>query len=417
MIPRHLTPSLLAALGDTPIVALVGARQTGKTTLVQWIGDSQWDGRYVTFDDPAMLAAAEADPDAFVAGLKSRTILDEVQRAPKILPSLKLSVDRDRRPGRFLLTGSADVLVLPELSKALVGRMEILTLWPLSQGEIEGELDLFVDRIFADSSRFEDRPAVGDTLGRALRGGYPEPLGRAARRRDPWFDSYVTTILQRDIRDLAAIEGLATLPHLLEVLAHRVGSPINYADISRTIGLPQTTLKRYIALLEHTFLVHTIPAWAKQPSRRLAKSPKLIFADTGLLARAAGWTRKGMQESRRTAGPLLENFVLMELRKQLGWSRRSRRLFHFRTSGGHEVDAVVEDHSGRLVGVEVKSSGTLGSKDFRGLKKLQEVTGDAFHRGIVLYEGERRLPFGPNMDAVPLSTLWSETPGSANPAQ
>ena len=407
MIERNLQSRLVEALTDTPVVALVGARQTGKTTLVQALTESDWQGTYLTFDEPATLAAANADAEAFVAGLKGRTVLDEVQRAPGILPALKLEVDRDRQPGRFLLTGSADVLVLPELSNALVGRMEILTLWPLSQGEIEGVVDRFVDRIFGEDLEFGDHANEPGTLMRALRGGYPEPLERSEERRGPWFDSYVTTILQRDIRDLAAIEGLATLPHLLEVLAHRVGSPINYADISRTSGLPQSTLKRYMALLEHTFLVHTFPAWAKQPSRRLAKSPKLIFSDTGLLARVAGWTQDGLERNRRDLGPLIENFVLMELQKQLGWSRKVRRLFHFRTSSGHEVDAVAEDHSGRLVGIEVKSSGTLGAKDFRGLKKLEEVTGDAFLRGIVLYEGERRLPFGSNMDAVPISALWS----------
>ena len=407
MIERNLQASLLAALGDTPVVALVGARQTGKTTLVQTLAASEWEGRYLTFDEPATLAAASADAEAFVAGLKGRTILDEVQRAPDILPALKLEVDRDRQPGRFLLTGSADVLVLPELSNALVGRMEILTLWPLSQGEIEGVADRFVDRIFDEDISFDVDSGGSDTLARAMRGGYPEPLQRSDDRRGAWFDSYVTTILQRDIRELAAIEGLATLPHLLEVLAHRVGSPINYADISRTSGLPQSTLKRYMALLEHTFLVYSLPAWAKQPSRRLAKSSKLVFSDTGLLARVAGWTREALDRNLRDLGPLIENFVLMELQKQLGWCRRARRIFHFRTSGGHEVDAVVEDHSGRLVGVEVKSSGTLGAKDFRGLKKLEEVTGDAFYRGIVLYEGDRQLPFGPKMDAVPLSALWS----------
>jgi len=409
MLGRRLTPKILAALADTPVVCLVGARQSGKTTLVREIAHRDHPARYLTFDDAATLAAASGDPAAFVAGLEGPVVLDEVQRVPGLFPAIKKAVDEDRRPGRFLLTGSANVLVLPELSSALVGRMEILTLWPLSQGEIEGVREGFVERLFV-----EEPPRGGGegerkaAVDRALVGGFPEVQTRSPARRAAWFDAYVTTILQRDVRDLSRIEGLATLPRLLELLAHRATWPVNFSEISRDAGTPQTTLKRYMALLEHTFLMRSVPAWAKNPSKRLAKSPKMLVTDTGLLAHLAGWTAERLRRDRQPVGPLLENFVLMELIKQTGWSERVRtRLYHFRTADGREVDAVLEDQSGRVAGVEVKASVSLGRNDFRGLEALRDAAGQRFHRGVVLYGGDQDLTFGPGLHALPLPSLWA----------
>ena len=415
MISRHIEPVLLAALADTPVTLLVGARQSGKSTLCRSLASSAHPARYLTFDDAAVLASARADPAGFVANLDGPVVLDEIQRAPELFPAIKLAVDRRRAAGRFLLTGSANVLVLPRVADSLVGRMEVLTLWPLSQGEIEGRREQFLDDLFArDAPRRrgegEGRAAI---LGRALRGGYPEVVQRADRgRRRAWFGSYVTTILQRDVRDLASIEGLTALPRLLALLAVRTSGPLNYADLSRVAAIPQTTLKRYMALLETTFLIRLVPPWSRNPSKRLVKTPRIVLTDTGLLAHLAGWTAERLNEDPGVAGPLLENFVIMELAKQASWSRWRPGVFHFRTHTGQEVDIVLEAEDGRIAGIEVKAASSMGEADFRGLKALREADGKRFHRGVVLYTGHELLPFGPGLWALPISALWH--PGRKN---
>jgi len=407
VIPRHLSAPLREALADTPVVFLTGARQSGKTTLVRSMAGPST--RYLSLDDPATLASAQADPGAFLEDLDGPAILDEVQQAPALVPALRAVVDRDRKPGRFLLTGSAHALATPALAQALVGRMEVLTLWPLSQGETERRREGFLDALFRRRlppwrGPAEDRAAI---VRRALRGGFPEPLGRSERRRRVWFRSYVATILQREVRDLARIEGLAELPRLLELLAARATGLLNFAGLSRNAGIPQTTLKRYLALLEQTFLVLRLPAWTRSRSKRLVKSPKLLVADTGLLAHLAGASAERLLAHPDAAGPLLENFVAMELQKQAGWSRTTCRLYHFRTSAGREVDLVAEDESGRLVGIEVKARASLSERNLQGLRALADIAGARFHRGVVLYTGRERLAFGPRLHALPIPALWS----------
>ncbi len=300
------------------------------------------------------------------------------------------------------------MLLLPKLSESLAGRMQVLTLWPLSQGEIEGAAEGFLDAAFARAlpamtGKAEARP---DLLARALRGGFPEAAGRPADRRGEWFGSYLTTILQRDVRDLARIEGLADMPRLLALLAGRATGTLNAADLSRTLSVPLSTLKRYLALLEATFLVRLLPAWSANASARLAKAPKLLLADTGLLAHLTGASAERMAIDPGAAGPLLENFAAMELMKQSAWSRSRPALFHFRTASGREVDLVAEHPDGRVVGIEVKAAATVGPSDFRGLEALREVAGKRFHRGLVLYTGAEVLPFGAGLYALPFGALW-----------
>ncbi|MEA3458280.1 MAG: ATP-binding protein, partial [Candidatus Thermoplasmatota archaeon] len=316
MIPRSITPAILEALSDTPVVLLNGARQTGKSTLMQWLAKETHPARYITLDDAAVLSAARSDPTGFLAGFDGPVVLDEVQRAPELFLAIKSAVDRNRVPGRFLLTGSANPLLLPKLSESLAGRMEILTLWPFSQGELERRREDFIDRIFAN--RLPQFPASDlsryELIQRVLAGGYPEVVGKvSARRRSAWFRSYVTTIVQREVRDLANIEHLAMMPRLLSLLAARAGALMNYTELSSSLGLPQSTLKRYMALFEMTFLSQPLPAWSANLGKRLIRSRKLVLNDTGLLAHLTGLDEERIKSEPNTFGALLENFVIMEL--------------------------------------------------------------------------------------------------------
>lgn len=408
MIKRYILNNIQKALSDTPVVLLSGARQTGKSTLAKWITEESHPARYVTLDDAAVFASIKQDPAGFIQGLEGAVVIDEVQRVPELFSAIKLSVDRKRDPGRFLLTGSANVLLLPRLSDSLAGRMEILTLWPFSQGEWEGGGDVFVDNLFHDQvplvKSSENRSGL---MQRLLTGGYPEMLNRVkpARRR-AWFSAYTTTILQRDVKDLAQIDGLISFPRLFSLLAARIGTILNIAELSRSSGLPQTTLKRYMALLEMIFLTVQLPPWSGNFSKRLVKTPKLYLNDTGLAAHLLGVYSEEMLGDSRLLGPLLENFVLLELLKQASWSETQPRLFYFRTQAGQEIDVVMEDPAGRIVGIEIKAAATLTRRDFAALKDFSENMGDTFHRGIILYTGSEPVSFGRNLHALPVSTLW-----------
>jgi len=409
MIKRNITASLLEALTESPVVLLHGARQTGKSTLTMYIAGEEKPARYITLDDATVLAAARSDPEGFINGLEGHVVLDEIQRVPDLFLPIKAEVDRTREPGRFLLTGSANVLLLPSLSESLAGRMEILTLWPFSQGEIEGRTERFVDIVFEDKP--PDLPATGEDASslyhRILKGGYPEALDRkSARRRAAWFGAYITTVLQREVLDIVPIEGLMQIPRLLALLAARSGTLLNSSEISRSSGIPFSTLRRYMALLETTFLIQTVPAWSGNLSKRLVKSPKLVLGDAGMVSHLTGLTEERVAADQHLLGPVLESFVAMELRKQITWAERLVNLFHFRTQTGQEIDLLLEDTRGRLVGIEVKSAAGVGSSDFKGLNVLAEARPDQFHRGIVLYMGSEPVNFAPNMHALPIGTLW-----------
>ncbi|WP_306598058.1 ATP-binding protein [Geothrix sp. 21YS21S-2] len=409
MFDRTLSPRVAEALLDTPVVLLLGARQVGKSTLAKALLAHQAQGRYLTLDDPAVRRAAEVDPVGFVAQQRGLTVLDEIQLAPQLFRTIKAEVDAERKPGRFLLTGSANVLVLPQVSESLAGRMEVITLDGLSQYEVAGSGGNLVDRLFSDrplepQNLDLDREAL---IGAILAGGFPEAREREpGRRRSQWFESYVQTLLQRDIRDLSRIEGLTQLPRILELLSVRSASLLNMAELSRSLGIPLNTLKRYLALLEAVFLLATVPAWSSNLGKRLVKAPKLMLRDTGLLAHMMGADAGRLARDPDLLGGPLETFVAGELRKLLGWAECRARLFHYRTLPGAEVDLLLEHADGRVLGVEVKASGALQAKDFRGLKGLAGSLGEAFHGGIVLYTGREVLPFGPKLHAVPVSALW-----------
>jgi predicted AAA+ superfamily ATPase len=412
MLRRHITDHLIDALGDTRVVLINGARQTGKTTLVQSANPAISDRQYLTFDDPSILAAAKGDPRGFVAGLATPVTLDEVQHVPEIFPAIKITVDRKREPGKFLLTGSANVLLLPKLSESLAGRMEVLTLWPFSQGEIAGIREQFLDTLFSrqpiwrtGKSGASERSRLFETI---MAGGYPPLVGRQqVGRRKAWFQSYLMTILQRDVRDLANIADLTAVPQLLSVVASRAGGLLNFADLSRTLSLPQTTLKRYFALLEATFLVQLLRPWSINTGQRVIRTPKVYVNDTGLLSHLIGLTPERLKFDAGLAGAALENFVVMELRKQSSWSLVQPQLYYWRTASGQEVDIVLEDSAGHLVGIEVKASATLNRADLRGLQVLADATRKRWVRGVVLYTGTGIIPFASNLHGVPVSSLWA----------
>jgi uncharacterized protein len=410
MYPRNIAPRLLEALSDTPVVLLHGARQTGKSTLARHLAETAHPARYLTLDDAVTLSAAAADPQGFIDGLDGAVVLDEVQRAPGLSVAIKRAVDRDRRPGRFLLTGSANALMVPRLAESLVGRLEILTMWPLSMGEISGRREGLIDALFTGGAPAWE-PAMGDSSslwGEILLGGYPEVRTRSSgERRAAWFGAYVTTILQRDVRDLSRIEGLTEIPRLLALLASRLGQVSNFAELSRESTLTQTTLKRYLALLETTFLLQRLPAWSSNLGKQLTKSPKLFLTDAGLAAHLLGLPGGPEAARPEQRGRILECFVFAELRKAVSWSRARPQLFHYRTQSGTEVDFLLEDPAGRCVGVEVKAGSNVGERDFRGLRELRQTLGERFLYGLVLHGGREPIPFGPNLHAVPIESLWT----------
>jgi hypothetical protein len=418
MVHRRLADPLRDALADTPAVLINGARQTGKSTLVQSTDLASQNRQYLTFDDPGILAAARRDPNGFIAGLNLPVTLDEVQHVPELFPVIKAAIDRNRQPGQFLLTGSANVMLLPKLSDSLAGRMEVLTLWPFSQGELRGVRENFVEHLFstghvstarANGSGRRSSVSWEELLEIMVAGGYPPAVARhTPARRDAWFQSYVLTMLQRDIRDLASIADFTAIPRLLSVVAARASSLLNFADLSRTMALPQTTLKRYFALLENTFLVQLLRPWARNLGKRVIQTPKVYLDDSGLLAHTLGATVDRLKTEGNLTGPVLENFVLMELRKQCSWSAIRPDLFYWRTVSGQEVDFVLEDHAGKVVGIEVKAAATLGSNDVRGLKALADAVGKSWIRGVVLYSGTEVIPFAADLHGVPLNGLWSE---------
>ena len=410
--PRHITPLLTDALSDTPVVMINGARQSGKSTLAQVQSTSTSTPRqYLTLDDAVVLNAAKSDPAGFINGLQGAVTLDEVQRVPELFLAIKAAVDRQRQPGRFLLTGSANVLLLPGIADSLAGRMEVLSLWPLSSAEMVDSARLNrVDALFAgDWSALLVPPCERDALlERLLAGGFPDAVIRtSARRRAAWFDNYIQAVLQRDVRELANIEQLTEIPNLLALLATRSGTLLNFAELSRTAAIAQSTLKRYFALLEMLFLVVRVPSWERNAGKRLVKAPKVFLPDSGLLNYLMGTTLESLSAKPGLPGGVVETFVLAELLKHLAFSEARLSLWHYRTQTNIEVDFVLENRLGQITGIEVKASATVDGKDFKGLRHLQETEVAIFQRGIVLYGGREVVPFGENLWAVPLSLWWA----------
>lgn len=411
MYRRSILDIIESATLDTPVIVITGARQTGKSTLCRQLMDGKkFSGKMVTLDDPSTLSAAGSDPLGFLQSLDKHLIIDEIQRVPELLLSIKKLVDDDRMHHRYILTGSTDVMAMPKVADSLAGRTEIHHLWPLAQTEIRQKKSNFLQTLVLPEKSFSDgKMDLTDILEVISIGGYPEALQRGQEsRRMVWFDNYITAVLQKDIRELSNVEGLTQLPNILSLLATRVGSTINFSDIARLSAVKNTTFQRYMTLLENVFLIIKIPAWTPNAEGQFVKSPKIFLNDTGLLCHLRGETSGTLIENRTTAGAFLENFVVMEIIKQLSWSELYLRPFHFSTHRGAEVDLVLEDNRRKLYGIEIKSRASIRQEDFKGLKKLAEISGDRFERGIVLYSGDQVLGGfgGKNLSAVPIGNLW-----------
>ena len=407
MYDRFVARRIEEALSDTPVVLIVGPRRAGKTTLVRQMAEA--DRTYITLDDQTALDAAQSDPVGFIRGL-DRAIIDEIQRVPALLLAIKKTVDEDYRPGRFLLTGSANVLTLPRISDSLAGRLETLHMLPLARAEIAGRHRLFWNACSVASYRKTPMPSWDDQLIHlALLGGFPEAISRGSeRRRQDWARSYLTSILTRDLRDIANIEKLESLPKFVRLLAEHSGQLVNYSQLGSGINVSHKTAQRYVALLEQIFLVSTLQPWYTNTLKRIVKTPKLHFLDSGLLATRRGLTFERLKANRDLFGPLLESFVFSEVLKLMTASDLRLTPCHFRDQQMREVDIVLERDDGMIAGIEVKASATVKSRDFSGLKALAEACQDRFAYGVVLYDSTDFVPFGERLAAAPLSSLWAD---------
>ena len=410
LYPRFVKSRLIEALADTPVVLIHGPRQCGKTTLARVVGDEQGYA-YFTFDDDVQLAAATADPVGFVADLPERTILDEVQRAPSIFSALKSAVDRRRIPGRFLLTGSSNVLLIPALADSLAGRMGILQLHPLAQCELTGCASGFLDGLFTGQLKHHSAERMGRALADlVVTGGYPVAVARSTpRRRAAWYRDYIETLVQRDVRSLARIGSLDALPRLLRLAASQTARLINISDLASPFQLSRPTISDYVTLLERVFLLEKLPPWHSNRLSRLIKTPKLHVGDLGIACALLGLGPDSLWKDRAVLGQLLETFIYQELRRQASWSEEEIRFHHFRDKDGAEVDIVLERGGDQIAGVEVKAAATVTAADFRGLRKLRAAAGGRFTAGVVLYDGEASASFGDRLLARPLRAIWEAT--------
>lgn len=409
MFERKIKPFLEKALKRAPVVLLNGARQVGKTTLAMEL--LKKDGyTYVTFDDEMTYLAAKNDSAGFIADMKKPVILDEVQRIPEIFLAIKRDVDKKRVAGSYLLTGSANPLLIPRLGDSLAGRMEIINLMPLSQGEINDSEEKFIDLVFTNRQLTSPKKKLSKEhlYKRILAGGYPSVQKMDEEDSQAWMRNYINLILQKDVKDLANIEKIAEIPNLLKMLALRSSSLLNVAELSRDTKLVAKTVHRYLILLETIFMINLQRPWSTNLSLRFIKSPKLYLEDTGLLSYLFDMSLERALKDQMHMGKIVENFVVNELQKQATWSKTRVQLHHFRTTGGEEVDIVLENGAGDIVGIEVKNSEKVTPDDFKGLMYLQEKAKHRFVKGIVLYTGSTYVPFGKSLFCLPINALWEE---------
>lgn len=407
-LPRHLAPMLAEALSDTPVVCLLGPRQCGKSTLAQ---HNDPERAYINLDDRNYLDLAKNDPEGFLDGLPERVTIDEIQRVPELTLAIKRNVDAKRRPGRYLLTGSANLLQLPRLADSLAGRMECLYLHPLTESEKTGSTGDFLKVWMAGElpgtlppSR---GPAASELPGRLVAGGYPDAFFRTPKRARSWQQQYVNAIIERDIHDVAEVKDGQDVARLLEFLSNQTASLLNISNTASELGHTRPTIDRHLGILEKLFLVRRLPAWNSNRNKRLIKTPKIHLCDSGLAAALSNLRPEEWNENRTRFGHLLESFVVQQLIAMGTWHDGEPRFYHYRDKDQVEVDLVIEVN-GEVWGVEVKAASTANSADGKGLRRLAEITKKKFRGGLVLYDGDAVLPIDKdlNIHAAPLAKLW-----------
>ena len=408
-VPRHIRSEVVEALAEARAVCVLGARQVGKSTLVRAIAHHEHPAQVITLDDESTRRAAREDPTGFVARLSGPTVIDEIQRVPGLLLAIKQRVDNDQTAGQFLLTGSANILTLPTVQDALPGRVEYVSLWPFSQGELIGRRESFIDDVF--DGRLPEvvaaevgRQTYAETL---VTGGYPAVRGRGVGGRRRFFDSYVATILGRDLNDVANLRNVEEIERLLRLLASRSAGLARWADIANDLGTSDKTVKAHTKVLEDLFLVRLFPPWATNLGNRVVKTPKVYITDPGLLAHLISADIKHIRDDGTVAGLLLETFVADEVLRQISWAQRPVRVYHYRDQRKREVDLVLERYSGQVAAIEVKAAATVSTSDFAHLVFLRKRLADRFQAGVVLYTGARTLSFGDRLWAMPVSGLWA----------
>jgi predicted AAA+ superfamily ATPase len=408
-IDRNIRPAVVEALTEARAVCLLGARQAGKSTLARVIAEHEHPAEYLTLDEEAVRRAAVEDPTGFIARLSGPAVIDEVQRAPDLMLAIKERLDTNDERGQFLLAGSANIPTLPTIADALPGRVDYLRLWPFSQGELAGRRESFIDRLFAgEPPRVDDAPVGrGAYAARIVTGGFPDARDRSARGRARFFDSYVSSILGRDLQDIANVRDTGGVERLLRLTAARSASLVSSRAVAGELGADHKTVTAQTRILESLFLVSRLQPWHVNLGSRQVKTPKIHLADTGLLTHLINVNAERIADDSTLAGPIFETFAAMELARQRDWAESPASLFHYRDKQQREVDVILELGSGEIAGVEIKTTAGVTPKDFAGLRYLRDKLGARFKAGVVLYTGRRTLDFGDRLAAVPLCGLWA----------
>lgn len=405
MFPRFLETSIREALTDTRVVAIAGPRQSGKSTLARAIAGKA--ATYLSLDEAMNLKAAAEDPTGFVRRTRGLTVIDEIQRVPELMLAIKLAVDEDPTPGRFLITGSADFRTLSAIQDSLAGRIQVFELLPLSRDEICGRRSSFIADVFAGKVS-EGGALEPQELQRIVAmGGFPEAIARTNRaRRLDWFEAYADALIEQDVADIFKLDRRRDMPRLVELLACHCGEMVNLTQLGAQLGMDRKTVDRHVGVLEQMFLVRRVRPWFRNELNRLAKAPKLHFLDAGLAAAMRKLDPEGLGSDRVSLGPIVETFVFAELSKQASWSEERVSIHHYRDHDGGEIDFILENWGRKVVAIEVKSGSTVRPEAFAPMRKLSGVLKDKFALGVILYDGRHRLSYGDDLWALPISSLW-----------
>ncbi|MFI3242471.1 MAG: ATP-binding protein [Alphaproteobacteria bacterium] len=403
---RWATPVVQRALKNRRVLIISGARQVGKSTLTKQAIIE--DATFRTLDSTKLLNVAFDDPTGFLTHNEKTLVIDEIQKAPHLLPEIKIVVDNNNSPGQFVLTGSADVMALPEVKESLAGRVKNLKLRGLTQGEIEAKQPNFVEKVLKKDLSSQIRGfSKKDVLQRALRGGYPEAIIKSEKERREWYKDYVISLLTHDLKDISNIKRHDELKKVLYTLSAWSSKYMDISGICSKCGLSKPTLNEYMGLIEKLYLCERVYPWTKSDYDRVGRTEKIFITDTGLMSSVLDWNYESTNLDADRYGKLIETFVFNELSAQVDLDI-DLSLNHYRDREGREIDFIIENNQGDIIGVEVKGGSNINKDDFKHLKWFKEnLAKDKRFIGIVLYSSEDTLPFGEDMLAVPTAALWS----------